>query len=82
MPSSVEQTKKTKFLENMINKLQGAKHYRSSQTEGYIQKFSKKKYVQPGQDLFLGFLKYMSSTAFDIQQKIITDQNNQLAVSK
>lgn len=70
------QKKLEEFKQNVQNYLQANKTFRTGSQEGYIEKFHKIKYVQPGQDIFLGFLKYMSNTAQNIQQKVMKDKSN------
>jgi len=76
--SSGFRDKMNSFKENMAMNLQSQKTYKSSPIEGYLEKFKKRRYVKPGQDLFLGFLKYMSSTAENIMQKKVNDKRRQL----
>lgn len=70
------QDKLGQFRENVKTYLQSKKTFTVGSTEGSIEKFNKRKYVEPGEDLFLGFLKYMSNTAEQVQQKIEKDKRN------
>jgi hypothetical protein len=70
------QDKLGQFKENVKHFLQSKKTFTVGPTEGTIEKFNKRKYVEPGEDLFLGFLKYMSNTAEQVQQKIEKDKRN------
>lgn len=76
--SSNYKEKMDSFKQNIMSSLQTTKTFKASPIEGYMTKFQKRKFVKPGQDLFLGFLKYMSNTADNIMQKKINDKRRQL----
>lgn len=65
-----------KFVDNVQSKMISQRTYQSSPPEGIIDQFNKEKFVKPGNDLFLGFLKYISSSATKVQQRYAKEKKD------
>lgn len=68
--------KKKQFQENLMTYLQSGRKVNVGAPEGFISKFERRKFVEPGQDIFLGFMKYLSNTAETIHEKKANDKRN------
>ena len=74
--AAAKKDKLEKFITNAQSKMISQRTYQSSPPEGIIDQFNKGKFVKPGDDLFLGFLKYISSSATKVQQRYAKEKKD------